>query len=421
MSKRIPFPFDQNIAEMIADGHRPILVTRMWYPVIEVEVVLRERSREEMSEVELAFLDVIKAGITRFEEMVSILAVRERFANQILSTLRDQGLIEVAGREAKISDLGLMSLAEGALIQDTQRAVIACGLTGELLPLGAHDVPRIRPGQALSRIPSWMRVYEPRDGVPHKLLSLDISRLRDQGGRDALANVGIPDEAVSIQRILGSQGMFVEAGLIVGAAERGAVWHADVWMNRGLRLRGIGRMDQFVPDAEIAIAEAARNTEDLMLNLSEKGLVLRASPQYAARRGLEAIIDGFTPREPLLLQGRSLLSRFGTSRQIPLPIWEFIGQKRGDSQKRDFLDGACLYLTITDKAMSEKAEALRIAWKAVDAYLAKPYKQRVGSSCKEVGDALSADGLSVEKTLEAAIYCGDSGLVKHLSEDERTA
>lgn len=73
MQQRRFIPFDRFV---VPAGSRPLLICRVLYPVIEVQVVLRERSRGDMSEIELAFLAVIAAGIDRTDDLHALLAVR---------------------------------------------------------------------------------------------------------------------------------------------------------------------------------------------------------------------------------------------------------------------------------------------------------------------------------------------------------
>lgn len=422
MSK--PFiPLEQNALELMSRGFRPVLMSHAWYPVIEVEVSLRERSREEMTEVELALLGVLEGGVTVLGDLLAVLAIKERFAKQILSALRDQGLVELVGNQIRTSDLGRISLREGALIRDVQRAIVVCGLNGDPLSRSVHDLPRLKPHQMASSARPSERIIEPIDGVPHRLLSINIEDLRTRGGRQALAELGIPDEAIEIRQILGARGMYIRAGVVVARAENGQAWDASIWLSPKLRLAGNGRIEQLIKDAETAVAEASVCGQAIAKAMGDKGVVLRDVPKYLPGYGMSGVVERMAyERPPLQIAWRSVLHRVGTPAQPPRPIWEMaVTENRdGHPRRQDYLDGACMYLTTDNPQVSAHAEALRCAWDACDAHFRKPFKGRPAIT-DDIRKALAASGHDIEGTLELARFSGDTGLLKHFESQESGA
>lgn len=415
MQPRRFIPFDRFVVPAVAAGARPLLIGRVWYPVIEVQVVLRERSRGDMSEIELAFLAVIAAGIDQAEDLHALLAVRERFADQLLDRLAALGLVEPAGTGLRTTELGSLSLQEGALVKDVERALLVCGLTGQLLPREMHDLPRVPPEEAASKL-LGRRILEPRDGVPNRILSLRLDEMRDAGGRDALARLGIPDEAITIKSVGDGIGRFVEGGIVL-AADPGGGWRGELRLGSATALALDGMLDLLVPEADLALAQVHEARDLLTQALAGHGIAVRGAPTVSERRGIEARVTTLAPPKALTLQGRSWLSRLGTPDQPALPIWEF-WTTGPDNRRRELLDGACLYLSADEPTLCLDARALRVAGEAADRWYATPRAKRTATVEAEVCDALVAAGYEPGWVRELAERHGDGQILRHLDEVE---
>lgn len=415
MQPRRFIPFDRFVVPAVAAGARPLLIGRVLYPVIEVQVVLRERSRGDMSEIELAFLAVISAGIDRTDDLHALLAVRERFAGQLLDRLEGLGLIDAAGTELRTTELGDLSLREGALVKDVERALLVCGLTGHLLPREVHDLPRLAPEKAASNL-FGRRFLEPRDGVPNRILSLRLDAMRNEGGREALARFGIPDEAVAINSVGDGIGRFVEGGLVL-AADPGGGWMGELRLGSATALALDGMLDLLVPEVDIALAQSHDARDRLAQALAAHGVALEGAPSVSERRGIEARVTALAPPKPLTLQGRSWLSRLGTPDQPALPIWEFRATGP-DDRRRDMLDGACMYLSTDEPALCRDARALRIAGEAADRWYATPRAKRAATVGADMCDALEAAGYEPGRVRVLAERHGDGQVLRHLDEVE---
>lgn len=408
-------PFDRFIAPTVAAGARPLLVTRVWYPVIEAQVIVRERSRGDMSEIELAFLAVIAAGINQAEDLHALLAVRERFAGQLLDRLEALGLIERSGTGLQMTELGHLSLREGMLVKDVERALLVCGLTGNLLPREVHDLPRVPPKEAAHKL-FGRRFLEPRDGIPNFILSLRMDTMRETGGREALASKGIPDEAVAITSIGGSIGGFVEGGVMLAADPAGG-WRGELRLGSGTVIPLDDKLDLFVPEAEMALAQVHDSMDMLVQALAAQGIEVCGTPMLSGRLGIEARVKALKPEKPLTIQGRSWLSRLGTPDQPALPIWEF-WVTGPDDRRRELLEGACLYLSTDEPTLCRNARALRIAGEAADSWYAKPRAKRAATAGVDVCDALAAAGYDPGRVRELAEHQGDGQIFRHLDEVE---
>lgn len=415
MQPRRFIPFDRFVVPAVVAGARPLLIGRVWYPVIEVQVVLRERSRGDMSELELAFLAVIAAGIEQAEDLHALLAVRERFADQLLDRLAALGLVEPADTGLRTTELGRLSLQEGALVKDVERALLVCGLTGQLLPREVHDLPRVPPQEAASKL-LGRRLLEPRDGVPNRILSLRLDEMRDAGGREALARLGIPDEAIAIKSVGDGIGRFVEGGIVL-AVDPGGGWWGELRLGSATALAMDGMLDLLVPEADVALAQVYDVRDLLAQALAGHGVAVRGAPTVSERQGIEARVTALTPPKPLTLLGRSWLSRLGTPDQPALPIWEF-WTTGPDNHRRELLDGACLYLSTDEPALCRDAHALRIAGEAADRWYAKPRAKRAATVGTEVCDALVAASYEPGWVRNLAERHGDGQILRHLDEVE---
>lgn len=402
--------FDTLARSYMADGVRPRIMVQAWYPIHDVEIIVRERAKERLTGIDLAVLGIIGEGITSVRDIISILGIQERFGRQILRTLTGDGQIEEpAAGHVGLSALGRHSLQEGAYIVETPRAFLLCGLSGAILHHSVNAIPRFSPSNISKRGHEWL--LEPSYKVPNKLLNVDIGTIRSEKGRKELADLGIPDEAVNFGAVKSSKGCFIRAQVALGTHRNGSI---------GGSIRLTSKLTMPVSlverDMKVELTVAASGRDELVAaartGLTQMGIVpgLIRPDQDGVLVGQ---VDGADPATQYALAGRSWLYRLGTPKQPALPLWELWGQSRS----QEYLKGNCLYLKTEAPELTKQAEAIRRAWSCMDDWYARPSAERQESLPQALAAAAAESGISNPDLAALAKRAGDRVLADRMEEN----
>lgn len=180
------------IDRLTAQGASIIYQKSALYPVLEIMVRIREKSRDDLGDLEAHILKFISFGVTDQSELSFVTGFPEDKLLPILHEMAGRGLLiqhHVTDRRFGISELGQMTIQHGAEILETDRVMLLCGLTGRLLPRELYSIPTIDPSQLrmLRFIPDLINEHSE---IPLSYLNLDhIVNKR---------SVNLPDEAIAI-------------------------------------------------------------------------------------------------------------------------------------------------------------------------------------------------------------------------------
>lgn len=177
-----------------AQGRNVLFHQEALFPVLCVDVVLLERSREQMSSLELMLLGLLADGVSSVESIALFTGLSEHRAGSLLNELLHRGLIEPAGStKHRESELGRMTLESGCLTMRTSRRMLLCALTGRPLPAAAYQLPRLGHAELLNRRSLPAMLLKNTDRVPLKLI--------DDGLLARRAEVNLPDEVIAIEGV----------------------------------------------------------------------------------------------------------------------------------------------------------------------------------------------------------------------------
>lgn len=117
----------------------------VWLPVLLINTVVREVSREEFSETERMVLALCHQGIKSMGSLEKITGLPLRFLAQLLKEFSGKSYIDLddASHSIKITDLGIESIGAAKPIRLVRRAYRFCGVSSRLLPKAAYACPLI--------------------------------------------------------------------------------------------------------------------------------------------------------------------------------------------------------------------------------------------------------------------------------------
>lgn len=180
--------------EWSAQGRNVLFYQEALFPVLCVDVVLLERSREQMSSLELMLLGLLADGVSSLDSIALFTGLSEHRADSMLNELLHRGLIEAAGQARyRAAELGRMTLSSGCLTMRTRRRMLLCALTGRPLPAAAYQLPRLGHAELINRRSLPALLLKNADRVPLNAL--------DDGLLARRAEVNLPDEVIAIEGV----------------------------------------------------------------------------------------------------------------------------------------------------------------------------------------------------------------------------
>lgn len=353
-------------SELAKTGSRITYLHEAQYPLLEVEVVLRERSREQMGHLELTILKLLKTGPLELSVLAALLGFSEPRLHNLIKELQGRSLIAINIETFDLTKLGLLSVEQGFEVLEVKRALLLCGITGRLMPAATYDQPLSTVEELAGRTYGRVLIDETQN-VPTR--HLDITKLVDKRAYN------LPDEAAEIVDIVDYEPRFLSGTLALyetqDKKQRGEFCFADTsvdwleshelveliepieWGNRRKRTRDsiLAEICQALQQAGCEVA-ASRYDED-----GNPVVELIAMSDAAYKTQLSAGVM------------RSLLFFVGTQNHPSIPIFHF-------PRKGNMLSGHPLRLVATSAALQKEIDILRTASNALDEYYGERSKRQ---------------------------------------------
>lgn len=367
--KRPPLtPASEVVSRIVERGGFVYYARKALLPVLELEVLVREMSREQLGVLEQAVLQLVGSGVRTTAALARLLGIAQHRLNVFVLEFVQRGLMD-RGEDGRLalSETGRLCIVHGREVVDVRRAVLLSGLTGELLPTCAYQLDRMTPELLGRRGGSHHLLVESTD-VP--LAGLDISRIADKRA------VNLAEETQAILgRLGGHRASFLECFVAVyGDAATSQPSGVEVWLNDAQL--SDAPLTQIIPylepygfghrgGAEGALQELARELRQAGSQIEQVDLDRLGNPQMVAGYASDALLS--SP-----LHGRCLAYYAGTAMQPALPITELW---LGAPKPRERLSGRSLGLWLREPAQAFEAERIRQVHDAVDRYFADPARR----------------------------------------------
>ena len=109
-------------------------------PILNIKLLVRERSREELNDVDLVLLQLIEQSISSINSLVLLTGLAEKLAAKHLNDLLGRSLVMFENDKFSLTDIGRESLIHGVPIRNVQRAFRYCAVSERLLPRAAYEL-----------------------------------------------------------------------------------------------------------------------------------------------------------------------------------------------------------------------------------------------------------------------------------------
>ncbi|MEZ8302916.1 hypothetical protein AB6C61_03615 [Vibrio splendidus] len=185
-------------------------------PILNVKILVKERSREELSDIDLMIFKLIEQGISSVQSIVTLTGLAEKLVTKHLSEMAGRSFVTFIDGRFKLTALGEETLEHGVPIRTVQRAYRYCAVSEQLLPKDAYKLPYTEVDKLRSsdftRTISSNHILEESQLV--NLKGLDLSKVSSKRA------LGITDEALSFDEIIGySSGYLQTRVFLVGKNE----------------------------------------------------------------------------------------------------------------------------------------------------------------------------------------------------------
>ena len=350
-------------------NHNEILYSQKAYlPVLELETIVREKSRDQLGDIEQAILGFVNDGLHQTNDIGQMLGFPSPTkVTPMLEELRGQGLIVKKKEDYyEITQLGEKSLQLGVAILEVPRAFLICGVTGRLMPKESYKAERLGTEQ-FKTIPMQAVIIDNAVSIPLK--HLDITLLEDKKAYN------IPDEVTEIIECESTTAKFLQASLVITKEKKKSIFNLSI---------NDGKID-WLSDSQITSLieplgwETKMSEKDILtqikLRLEALGFINISISIDAIKTILVTFSEASEDALKTLYENEPLIAYIGTNslQAININRFPFIFEK--DERRIDWLKGHVLKLETNQKNISNDAMIYRLGYE-IDALYYKSKREK---------------------------------------------
>ncbi|WP_429885643.1 hypothetical protein [Geoalkalibacter halelectricus] len=404
---------------LVKEGAQLIYCREALYPVIEAEVRVREKSRDQLGDIEKTILALLEACPASPESISSLMGVREGSLYPILVELEGRGLVERGqGGAYGLSELGKLSAQYGVEVVDVDRALLLCGITGRLLPRNLYSVQRFSPSELKQRARSLDLVPEESQ---IELSALDMNKIQDRRA------VNLADETMAIVGIIQYKPAFLLGILVFYKNYMNYEAGEIVFPGETIDWLPMEKIWEFFSEplgfsAKMTAPEVLKKIEEILISngveLAREVSLDKYGNPLVELKSLSHKALNFQYR------GRPFLLYIGTDRYKSVPLGQFpFGKERGFNIRKcgdfenDLLYGRAITFIATGSDLKEQADSLRCIEHAIQEYYSIMPTERSNSSIDFIIEKVEKIGLNSEVAFNIGKKYGTKNLKKILNTD----
>lgn len=404
--------------ELIRKDATILFLRKTLYPVLEVTVLLREKARDQMTDIEHTILKIVGLGINKAERIAQLIGIAEHRIRPLLMEFEGRSFLSKDdANNFFLSELGKLSLSYGAELVELERSLLLCGITSKLMPQSLYGLSRI----SLEELSSKINIYHLIE--PTNLLSLselDISNKR---------SVNIPDEVVSIVTITNTTSFFLDSFLVIYKDKFGKE-QTEILFPKNEKVNWINKeQSQSLPSLEPIGYAYNKSPQEIIKNiyleLTAIGIKVCDDGQLEENGSITFEIEQIDENlQRNRFHGRSLLLYLGTNKFRPIPLFTLFTKpdNRATAQQilqqnrpKDLLQGHPLNLHTINENLCQKVNILRFLENTLDSYYELPYNQRPTSAKVYIEKYLQQHNINFDQDLIFTIKSiSDNRLLKAL-------
>lgn len=379
-------------------------------PVLEVETIVRERSRDQLGAIESTILKLLKQDINNPKQITEFLGfTSEKKIIPIIEELCGQGLCEYLNEHYYITELGLISIEIGSAMIEAERSFLLCGVSGKLLKQVFYRVQRIETKDLKYKV--WGKIpIEEAQTIP--LGELDITSLSSK------KEFNIPDEVLEVTKLLRAKPCFVEGSLMI--KKNGFEETLDLSVH-GEEVNWLTKK-QTLPFIE-PIGWEKNLSKEVIINSTKLELEEMGFSDLTVSIGQyeEVVVEFKNATQQaleILFEGTPLLGYIGSNEIASIPLNQFPFIKRS-VKPTELLNGHLMHVTTNNMDIIEKIKIYRHVIRTMKLYYMLPYEERNGVKLEKfVLEGAEVKGITADSINRVIQLFGSNHLKKVFLKNE---
>lgn len=208
--------YSEILNKHLLEGETIFYVKDCLLPILNLKVLVRERSREELNDVDLVLLKLIEQNICSIKSLVVLTGLAEKLTAKHLNDLLGRSLVSFENDKFSLTEIGRESIIHGVPIRNVQRAFRYCAVSERLLPRTAYELAytelsQIRDSE-LERSIKRSQILEEKPVV--KLSGMNIDTLESKH------KLNITDEALKFEEVLDYTSGYLQTRLFILGSDK---------------------------------------------------------------------------------------------------------------------------------------------------------------------------------------------------------
>ena len=350
-------------------------------PCLELQIVVKERSREELGDAVIVLMTLLKNGVRSIESLGKLTGLHRRTLEEMFVDMEGSSIVRRDAKGIRLTDIGEESLELGVPIRLIDRALRYCALTESLLPRDAYSLEF----EPFSVMQSSFLMF--KDILQESSALVDLRGLTlALSDAESKYEVNLPDEVVGVESIKGYQPAYMRAVLCTtGSSQPDKAWMIFGEALREYPLEAVKPlMDTFDPDSRQGSSSKSFG-EIIEDSLRLSGVSLKSrlridefgSPEVTIYDAPdEWLSSSLGMEDPWVLL-------CGTANKPARPVTRF--------PERDVLEGHTMSFYIDNRQLEADVELLRDFFELVETqYYTIPFREREYSVSDFVEENFSA-------------------------------
>lgn len=190
--------YSEVLNKHLSEGENIFYVKDCLLPILNLKLLVKERSREEFNHVDLVLLQLIEQDISSINSLVILTGLAEKLAAKHLNDLLGRSLVQFENDKFSLTDIGRESLIHGVPIRNVQRAYRYCAVSEKLLPRAAYELEYIELSQI--REPDSIRTIK-RSQILKEKTDVNLSGMNFDSLKSK-HDLNITDETIGFEEVL---------------------------------------------------------------------------------------------------------------------------------------------------------------------------------------------------------------------------
>lgn len=380
------------------------------YPVLNLDVIIREKSREQLGDIEKSILSLTHCGLISVASIAEAMGIKSSRMQPFIDELVGRGLLISQGGQLAISDLGKISLQLGVEVLDVHKSLLLSGLDGSLLPEKIYRCERLEPNQ-LSRNTKFRDFIDPETRI--SLSALDLTTLTDRRAYN------IPDEAMCITAIEDKRPVFIKGLLMISATNASTPTGRFITNQTSLEI--VNPKDLLAMMEPLGFSkqkEPRAVLNEIVSELEKQGVYQVIDAKLDSLGNPEIKIDAVTDDcKALKSAGMPFIAFLGTQklRPVPLNIYPLSAK-----HYNELLNGRTMKITTLDPTLSKEVEQLRFSNDLYEHYISTPAAKRQGLFIQHLCLEIERQGWDLNEVRDIVLKTDYTRISRHFNDGENT-